>query len=76
MGCLMDEAEDLSDSLIQANELPASLTWAAFDQEGRCLETCQLDLETSVEDFQAGLKDLQDFLHKFSRTCRFEVGGD
>jgi hypothetical protein len=68
--------DESSNSLIAANDLPASLTFAAFDQEGRCLETCQLDIETNVEDLIVGLKDLQGFLRKFKSTCRFEVGGD
>lgn len=73
---LMFDETETPEALIQAIDLPAGMTLAAIDNEGRCIETAQLDFEGSVEDFMAGLQDVISFVEKHQRFCTFQARGE
>jgi len=72
---MFDDESEKPETLITVADLPESLTIAAIDQEGRYLETAQIDLEASVEDLKASLQDALDFLSEHEHSCRFEIRG-
>lgn len=70
------EGESHSDRLIQLDGAHASTTFAAYDSDGRCIETCDFDIQGSADDVLASLYELASFLKKFRRGHTFIASGD
>lgn len=73
-----DEEVDLDETEVEAGYVlsvdgPDGLTFMAKDLEGRCIETCHLELEGSYEDVAASAQDLVEFLRKFGPDHSFEA---
>ena len=70
------EGESQADLLIQLDGAHASTTFAAYDSECRCVETCDLDIQGNAEDVLASLHELASFLKKFKAGHSFVATGD
>ena len=67
---------DLSTGLIQTDGVPGSITFAAYDSEGRCAETCELEIHGTAADVLASMRDTITFVKKFRTNHSITATGD
>lgn len=65
-----------SQTLIQHEGLQACVTFVASDSDGRCAETCELDLHGTPDDVIASLYELSVFLKKYKSEHTFTASGE
>ena len=70
------EGEDHAERLIELDGAQSITVFAAYDSEGRCAETCELDLHGTPDDVLASMREVALFLKKHKKDHSFTATGE